>query len=193
MKRLSDFLISLALIIVLLPFMIIIGIIIKIDSPGPIFYCRKKNGRPAHRLGKKTKPFYYFKFRSMFVGTEKVTKFGFFIRRWHIDELPELFLVLIGSMSLVGPRPLPRGRINRNLQSYYASLESKPGITGPFQINQCNKNTVEEIIRMNNWYSKNQGFLTDLIIILKTPLVIIKRKGGGKGNFQNTIKVTQKR
>ena len=184
MKRSADFLISLMLITALLPFMIIIGIIIKIDSPGPIFYCRKKNGLPAHRLGKKTKLFYYFKFRSMFVGTEKVTKFGFFIRRWHIDELPELFLVLIGSMSLVGPRPLPRGSINRNLQSYYASLKSKPGITGPFQINQCKNNTVEEIIRINNWYFKNQGFLTDLIIILKTPLAIIKRKGGVKETFK---------
>lgn len=184
MKRLSDFLISLILIVILLPLMLMIGITIKLDSRGPIFYSHKKNGFPTYRIGKKMKPFYYFKFRSMFVGTEKVTNFGIFIRRWHLDELPELFLVLIGSMSLVGPRPLPQGTIKRSVNSYYNSLRVKPGITGPFQIHCFETITIEEMIYQNNWYAKNQGFLTDLIIIFKTPFAILKRRGGAKETFK---------
>ena len=180
MKRLADFLISLILIVILLPLMIIIGITITFDSPGPIFYHRKKNSFPAYRIGKKTKLFYYFKFRSMFVDTEIVTEVGTFIRRWHLDELPELFLVLIGSMSLVGPRPLTRDVITRNPRSYYESLKTKPGMTGPSQINRYRGKTIEELIDLNNWYTKNQGFLTDLIIIFKTPFAILKQNEGTK-------------
>ncbi|MFZ2309940.1 MAG: sugar transferase [Patescibacteria group bacterium] len=183
MKRLADIVISVTLIVILWPLMLIIGLMIKIDSSGPIFYSHKKNGQPDYRLGKGAKLFYYFKFRSMYVNTETVTKFGYFIRRWHLDELPELFLVLIGNMSLVGPRPLPRGRVRRNIKCYYESLKAKPGITGPIQINRNKNNTIEDVIIFNNWYADHLCFLTDLIIILKTPLAIIKQKEGASSTL----------
>lgn len=183
MKRLADIVISLTLIMILWPLMLIIGLIIKVDSSGPILYSRKKNGFPYYRVGKGAKLFHYFKFRSMYINTETVTKFGYFIRRWHLDELPELFLVLIGHMSLVGPRPLSRGRVNRHIKCYYESLKVKPGITGPIQINRNKKNTIEDIIISNNWYANHLCFLTDLIIILKTPLAIIKQKEGASGTL----------
>lgn len=182
MKRLSDILVSLILIVILLPIMLLIGIIIKIDSTGPIFYCRKKNGQRTYRIGKNAKPFYYFKFRSMINGTEEVSNFGSFIRRWHLDELPELFLVLIGHMSLVGPRPIFRNSIIRNRKAYLESLKVRPGITGPFQINRGD-HSMEHMINLNNWYADHAGFITDLIIIIKTPLVIIKQKFGVNKTF----------
>lgn len=171
MKRLFDLLVSSSLIIPLLPFMLLIGIIIKLTSPGPMFHF-------SIRLGRNAKPFHYFKFRSMLVNTEKVTSFGAFIRRWHLDELPELFLVFIGRMSLVGPRPCCRNYIKRNCKLYYESLRAKPGITGPCQIKRNRRHTLEDIIYLNNWYHKNQGFVTDAKIIFCTPLAILKQKIG---------------
>ena len=180
MKRLSDIIVSLTLILIFLPLMVLISIIIKLSSPGPIFYTRKNKMTPSYRLGKGAKPFFYFKFRSMFVESECVTKFGAFIRRWHLDELPELFLVFTGRMSLVGPRPWLRTSVKKpeNKKKYYASLKTKPGITGPFQINRKEKNSIDYVISLNNWYAENQGFKTDVKIILKTIPAIIKQRVG---------------
>lgn len=180
MKRIFDLIISLILIIMLLPIMIIVSIGIKIDSPGPIFYCRKSNGVPAFRLGKDAKPFFYFKFRSMAVGTKEATRFGFFIRRWHLDELSELFLVLTGRMSLVGPRALERGCITHDHLSYYESLHNKPGVTGYMQINRKETLYIKDHIEANNLYFKNQSLMTDIIILIKTPACIWRQKCGAK-------------
>jgi lipopolysaccharide/colanic/teichoic acid biosynthesis glycosyltransferase len=179
MKRIADLIISFLLIVLFLPVMLITALLIKIDSPGPIFYSRKSNGKPVFRIGKNAKLFRYFKFRSMLVGTNKVTRIGVFIRRWHLDELPELFLVFIGKMSLVGPRPIDRCYVIRSSSAYYQSLTAKPGITGPWQIHRKSNKTIEEIIKFNRWYARHQCFLTDLNIIIKTPIAIIKNKGGG--------------
>ena len=173
MKRIIEIIVSFVLILIFLPFMFTVGMIIKLSSRGPIFYT-------GFRLGKNAKPFRYFKFRSMYVGSEKVTSFGLFIRRWHIDELPEFFLVLIGHMSLVGPRPLLRNSIKRDHKTYYASLKTKPGITGPYQINRQTEKTLEEIVCQNNWYAKHQNFWTDTKIILKTIPAIINQRAGTK-------------
>jgi lipopolysaccharide/colanic/teichoic acid biosynthesis glycosyltransferase len=160
--------------------MIIVGIIIKLDSPGPIFYYQNKKGKRVYRLGKNSKPFPYFKFRSMYVGSEEATKFGCFIRRWHLDELPELLLVLNGSMSLVGPRPWTRDFLIKieNKKKFYDSMKAKPGITGPFQISRKEKSSIDYVIFLNNWYAENQGFITDTKIILKTIPAIMKQKVG---------------
>jgi len=163
--------------------MIIIGIIIKLSSPGPILYLRNRYGHRVYRIGKNAKPFLYFKFRSMFIDAETVTKFGCFIRRWHLDELPELFLVFIGSMSLVGPRPWSRDTVMKYKNDYYKTLQVRPGITGLFQIYRFKNNTVLEAIRLNNIYVEKCGFLMDLVIVLKTPLIILRKKGGVKSTF----------
>jgi len=180
MKRFFDFFISLALIIVLSPLMIILSILIKLDSTGPVFHHQKSNGQPALRLGKNAKPFFYFKFRSMFVNTDNVTNFGAFIRRWHLDELPELFQVLIGKMSLVGPRPLEKSCVKRKQLEYYQSLLTKPGMTGYMQIHRKESNCIEEHINANKWYFENKGFLTDSKILIKTPFAIMLQKSGSK-------------
>ena len=179
MKRIADLIFSSCLIIVLLPIMIITGVLIKLDSLGPIFYKQKLNGAPVLRIGKNAKLFRYFKFRSMYIGTDEVTRIGFFIRRWHIDEVSELFLVFIGKMSLVGPRPVEKSYVIRNNKAYYNSLSSKPGITGPWQINRKSGKTIEDVIKFNRWYSKHQCFLIDFSIIIKTPIAIIKNKECG--------------
>lgn len=179
MKRIADFVLSSGLIILLLPVMILTAVLIKLDSSGPIFYSRKSNGLPVLRIGQNAKLFHYFKFRSMFTGTTQVTRIGLFIRRWHLDELPELFLVFIGKMSLVGPRPIDKCYVIRNNCAYYESMKAKPGITGPWQIHRKSNKTIEEIIKFNRWYARHQCLLTDLNIIIKTPLAIIINKDGG--------------
>jgi lipopolysaccharide/colanic/teichoic acid biosynthesis glycosyltransferase len=186
MKRIADLVLSFLLIASFLPVMLVTGILIKLSSPGPIFYKRKSNGAPVLRIGKNAKLFRYFKFRSMYVGTNQVTRIGFFIRRWHIDELPELFLVFIGKMSLVGPRPIDKSYVIRNNKAYYNSLNAKPGITGPWQIHRKGDKTIEEIIKFNRWYAKHQCFLTDLNIIIKTPIAIIRNKECG---VKETLKI----
>jgi len=170
-KRCLGFIFSLSLILILMPLLIVVAISIKLDSPGPIFYS-------CLRIGKYGKPFKYFKFRSMYVGTNKVTNFGRFIRRWHLDELPELFLVLIGRLSLVGPRPMPYSSITREHQAYSDSLQVKPGMTGPFQVRHNRRKNIEHIIFLNNWYAKKQCFFVDFSLILKTPKAIWKQKDG---------------
>lgn len=170
-KRFLGFIFSLTLIVILLPLFILIAIGIKLDSRGPIFY-------NCQRIGKYGKPFHYFKFRSMYVGTTEVTNFGLFIRRWHLDELPELFLVLIGRLSLVGPRPMPLDFITRKHKDYYDSLKVKPGMTGLFQIRRNRRRNIEHIIFLNNWYADKKCFLIDFHILRKTPKAILKQKDG---------------
>lgn len=85
-------------------------------------------------------------------------------------------------MSLVGPKPLYRNSVNLNKKAYWKSLKMKPGITGPFQTNRGDY-SLEHVIALNDWYFVNHGFTTDLMIIIKTPLIIIRQKLGVKKTF----------
>lgn len=178
LKRLVDFFGSLILILLTSPLMLAATIGIKLTSPGPVFFRQK-------RLGIRGKPFTMYKFRSMQIndqsdsawsapGDVRVTKFGAFLRATSMDELPQLFNVLLGSMSLVGPRPEIPKFVNyfRNIVPLYMVKHSvKPGMTGLAQIKGLRGDTsVEERIRQDISYIENWSFSLDLGILFLTPL-----------------------
>ena len=149
MKRLFDLTASLIGLIVLFPIFIVVSVLVKISSEGPVFFVQK-------RIGKNGKVFQMIKFRSMTViqssnstisikGDVRITKTGAFLRKYKLDELPELFNVLRGDMSMVGPRPDVSGYADKLEGENVWILELRPGITGPASIKYANE---EEIIAL---------------------------------------------
>ena len=200
-KRIFDLVISSILIILLSPIFILTAIFIKLDSKGPIFFSRKDDGVHLFRVGEGGKPFNYFKFRSMIPRSDsmrynelaqknirndgpmvkikddpRVTKVGRFIRRWSIDELPELFLVFTGKMSLVGPRPHLPEEVAKYENHHKKSLTIKPGITGLAQISGRSDLLFEEEVKLDVYYIENWNLLLDLSILLKTPWAVIRSR-----------------
>jgi exopolysaccharide biosynthesis polyprenyl glycosylphosphotransferase len=198
-KRVFDLVISSILIILLSPILILTAIMIKLDSKGPVFFSRKDDGAHLLRVGEGGKPFNYFKFRSMIPHSDsmrynelaqknirndgpmvkikddpRITKVGHFIRRWSIDELPELFLVFTGKMSLVGPRPHLPEEVAKYENHHKKSLTIKPGITGLAQISGRSDLLFEEEVKLDVYYIENWSLLLDLSILLKTPWAVIK-------------------
>jgi len=166
----------------LIPVFIVIAIAIKIDSPGPVFFIQE-------RVGKDGKIFKVIKFRTMYKDTPKfalsprsqgdprITKVGAFLRRWSLDELPQLINVLKGEMSLVGPRPEMPQIVEEYEPWQRERLKVKPGITGIWQILGRKDLPLEKNIQYDLIYVKNRSFLLDIIIILKTIPLVIKGKG----------------
>ncbi len=179
-KRIFDFCSALGGIILLSPVLLTIYLL-----------ARKKLGSPVlfrqHRPGKNGKLFIMYKFRTMTddkgpSGTLlpdelRLTPFGKFLRSTSLDELPELFNVLRGEMSLVGPRPLLPQYLGRYTPTQARRLEVKPGITGWAQINGRNALSWEEKFALDVWYVDNASFTLDLKILWKTLGKIIKREG----------------
>jgi len=178
MKRLFDFLTALFLIILLSPFLFITAICVKVTSPGPILYKQE-------RVGLNKKNFMMYKFRSMRVATDnsdktawttkddpRKTKFGAFIRKYNIDELPQLFNVLNGTMSLVGPRPeIPYHVYNfkEEIPLYMVKHQVRPGITGWAQVNGFRGDTsIKGRIEHDIFYIENWSFLFDIKILIMT-------------------------
>jgi len=158
MKRLFDLTASLIGLIVLFPVFIIVSVLVKISSEGSVFFVQK-------RIGKNGKVFQMIKFRSMAViqssdstisvkGDLRITKFGAFLRKYKIDELPELFNVLRGDMSFVGPRPDVSGYADKLEGEDVLILELRPGITGPASLKYANEEDVlalqEDPVRYND-------------------------------------------
>ena len=191
LKRIFDFVASLFGLIILSPLFLIVAIAIKIENPkGPVFYSQI-------RLGKKQSPFKMYKFRSMIVDADKhlkelleenevdgamfkmkedprVTKVGQFIRKYSIDELPQLWNVLLGNMSLVGPRPpLPR-EVEEYTTHDKLRLSVKPGCTGLWQISGRNDVGFDEMVELDLKYISMRSIWFDLYVLLKTVLVFIK-------------------
>ncbi len=197
MKRLFDIVSSGLGLIVLSPLFIILAIWIKCDSEGPVFYRQV-------RVGYKNKDFRIFKFRSMRVGADKgslvtigghdprVTRSGYFIRKFKFDELPQLINVFVGDMSLVGPRPEVRHYVDYWTPEQMHVLDVRPGITDPASIKFRNENDlmeqaedpekyyIEEImqekIKLYLEYVEKHSFLYDLGLIFKTFWVIVKER-----------------
>ena len=197
-KRLFELVCSVLGGILILPIIIVTAILIKLDSPGPVFY-------NAARIGRGGREFTCFKFRSMFVNGDdmledyfkehpaarhdwakyakikgrdpRVTRVGRFIRRTSIDELPQVWNVIIGDMSLVGPRPyLPREkeRIGGSLSTITLT---PPGITGYWQTCGRADTTFEERIAMDKWYVRNWSIWLDLLYLAKTFSAVVDSKG----------------
>jgi lipopolysaccharide/colanic/teichoic acid biosynthesis glycosyltransferase len=194
MKRLFDILVSGIGLICLSPLLLIIAIWIKLDSPGPVFYRQV-------RVGRYNKDFRIFKFRSMRIGSDKgslvtiggrdprITRSGYFIRKFKIDELPQLINVLIGDMSLVGPRPEVRHYVNYWTAEQMHVLDVRPGITDPASIKYRNENELlaqaedpekyyievimQEKIKLYLEYTEKSSFWYDIKLIIQTFRVII--------------------
>lgn len=176
-KRVVDIIVSIAALIFFSVLFLIVAVFIKIDDGGPVFY-------NAIRLGKDQKPFKMFKFRSMNVnapdirnsdGTtynsssdSRVTKVGRILRKTSIDELPQFLNVLIGNMSLIGPRPSPPGDKSQYPIEFFEKFKVKPGITGYNQALLRNSATMEERILNDSFYVNNINPILDLKIILLT-------------------------
>ena len=175
-KRTMDIIGSLALILIFSPVMLVVAIGVKLSSPGPILFCQE-------RIGKNKKPFKMLKFRSMRItGTENTgwstnsdprkTRFGSFIRKFSLDELPQFFNVLMGDMSLVGPRPeIPFHvrHFKEEVPLYLLRQQVRPGITGWAQVNGLRGDTsIEERVKYDLWYIENWSIWLDLKILLMT-------------------------
>ncbi len=198
-KRIFDIVCSAIIIIIVCPILLLAAIIIKLDSPGSIFFSRRDDGSPVYRVGQGGKLFHYFKFRSMVPGTDslrykelaennlrddgpmvkikddpRVTRVGKFIRRWSIDELAELFLVLKGDMSLVGPRPHLPEEVAKYERHHKKVLTVKPGITGLAQISGRSDLTFEEEVKLDTYYVENWSVLLDLAILMRTPWAVVR-------------------
>lgn len=187
-KRVFDLIIAVILIIMTIPILLITAIIIKLESPGPIVF-------KQFRIGKNMKKFKIYKFRSMRVhdsnkyskytlnNDERVTRFGKFIRKTRIDELPQLFCVLKGTMSFVGPRPEWDELVEeyeKKIPYYNLRHLIKPGITGWAQVMYPYGECVEDAQRKleyDIYYLKNQDFLMDILTIMKTAKIVIFGKG----------------
>lgn len=183
LKRLFDAIFTLLGFIMLSPLFLLVVFLIKITSRGPVFF-------RYERIGKGGKPFYPFKFRTMKEGAIKeglgynvvendarITKVGKFLRKWGIDELPQLINVLKGEMSLVGPRPTFRYQVERYNDFQKKRLLVKPGITGWALIHGRNLLSWEERIKYDVWYVENWSLWLDFKILLKTIIIVLLRKG----------------
>ncbi|HDR4371773.1 TPA: sugar transferase [Bacillus cereus] len=183
MKRLFDVLVSSILIVLALPILLILAILIRVNLGSPIIF---KQQRP----GMYGKPFYLYKFRSMSDERDKegnllpnhmrMTKFGNVIRKFSLDELPQLINVLKGDISLVGPRPLLMEYLNLYTKEQARRHEVRPGITGWAQVNGRNAISWEEKFELDVWYVNNHSFILDMKILFLTALKVVRTEGVNK-------------
>lgn len=190
MKRIFDIFFSLILLIILLPVILIFCIAVKLSMGNPIFFTQLRPGLDG-------KLFKIIKFRTMKnsltneidtnLDMERTTKLGAFMRSYSIDELPELLNVLLGDMSLVGPRPLLKEYLSEYSNKQMKRHSVKPGITGWAQINGRNTITWEEKFNLDIWYIENQNLILDLKILILTLInVLLKRNINKTQNITNT-------
>ena len=199
-KRLIDLILSIPAILILLPLGLLISIFVLFDTGWPLFYVQ-------HRLNHKGQKILFIKFRSMRLGSDKdvvrmnsmekfingeknmdgsqkiinkslVSRTGKFLRKYSLDELPQLFCVLIGSMSLVGPRPCLKHEFDNYKDWHKLRLIAKPGCTGLWQVYGRSKVSFDESVLMDIYYSTQQNLLMDLKLIIQTIPVVILGKGG---------------
>lgn len=179
-KRLFDILLSFVALLVLAPIFLIIGILVKIESKGPVFFVQK-------RMGRNDKHFHIYKFRSMKIGTPNlatdkledpkkyITKIGGFLRKTSLDELPQLLNIFLGQMSFVGPRPALYNQyelIDARSQNKVNYL--RPGLTGYAQIMGRDFITDQQKLEYDIHYLKNISFLFDMKIIIHTFYKVFK-------------------
>jgi lipopolysaccharide/colanic/teichoic acid biosynthesis glycosyltransferase len=184
-KRIFDILVSGIALVMLLPIFAIIGILIKLDSKGPVFFVQE-------RAGEDGKIFKAYKFRTMIdkavtIGGEKIsqddsriTRVGKYLR-WGIDELPQLINVFTGEMSLVGPRPTLIEQVSRYSKEHRRRLEMKPGLTGWALVNGRNVLSWPEKIQLDIWYIDHWSLWLDFKILIKTIWVVIFTREGVYG------------
>jgi exopolysaccharide biosynthesis polyprenyl glycosylphosphotransferase len=192
-KRLLDLFISIIGLLLISPFLIIIALVIKFYDRGSVFYLQK-------RIGQNNKEFMVYKFRTMYEGSHeqrlkvmaetnkdprlaknpqdpRVTKPGLFLRRWSIDEIPQLLNVIKGEMSLVGPRPPLAEEVNQYEKSETRRLLVKPGLTGLWQVSGRSELDWEDAVRLDLYYVENWSLTLDLLIIIRTAAAVWRGEG----------------
>ncbi|MBF2067418.1 MAG: sugar transferase [Calothrix sp. C42_A2020_038] len=195
MKRIIDITFSVILISLLSPLYLLIAILIKLDSPGPVFFRQK-------RIGLNSKEFKIWKFRTMVTNAEqlqkeleakneikdgvlfkmkddpRVTKIGKFLRAYSLDELPQIFNVLAGEMSLVGPRPLPIRDVEKFTTHHFIRQDVLPGITGLWQVSgRSDIDNFEDAVKLDLRYIENWSIWLDFSILLQTVKVVLRKTG----------------
>jgi len=204
LKRTFDLIVAALAIVLLFPVWLIVAVLIKLDSKGPVFYTQERvgmdgrlfllykfrtmkagadpqlhreyqkafiAGRAEANLGKDSKPTYKL------LADPRITRIGKLLRRTSLDEVPQLLNVLLGDMSLVGPRPPIPYEVEAYELWHRKRLDMKPGLTGLWQVSGRNRLPFEEMVRLDLFYIENWSLLLDLKIILRTGLVMIGREG----------------
>ncbi|OPX84740.1 MAG: putative sugar transferase EpsL [Pelotomaculum sp. PtaB.Bin104] len=184
MKRIFDLVGALLILVLLSPLLLVVALAIKITSPGAVIFKQQ-------RLGLHGKTFYMYKFRSMIPNAEKIgsgmfvekddpriTPVGKFIRKTSVDELPQLFNVVRGEMSLIGPRPAPLHHFSKYDERQKRRMDVKPGVTGWAQVNGRVALYWPERIELDVWYVEHQSFWLDIKILFKTVAVVLFHHGG---------------
>ena len=192
-KRLLDLGLSIVGIIVISPFLIVIALVIKFYDRGSVLYFQK-------RIGQNNKEFTVYKFRTMYEGSHeqrakimaetnkdprlakdpqdpRVTKPGLFLRRWSIDEIPQILNVIKGEMSLVGPRPPLAEEVNKYEKSETRRLLVKPGLTGLWQVSGRSELDWEDAVRLDLYYVENWSLTLDILIIIRTAAAVWRGEG----------------
>ena len=192
-KRIFDFLLTVPVVVLLLPIYGVIALLIKVDSKGPVLYLSQRYGRNGRK-------FNMLKFRSMNIDSDerlggleflnesdgpifkmkndpRTTNIGKYLRKYSLDELPQLFNVISGTMSLVGPRPLPIDQIRKEDFRQLKRLDVRPGVTGLWQIRGRSDISFARLVKWDMWYIKNWSLWLDLNILFSTIPVVIKGQG----------------
>lgn len=180
MKRLFDLVLTLFGLLVLLPLFVVLAILVRRTIGSPFLFRQQRPGLHG-------RPFYMYKFRTMtderdadgnpLPDNRRLTGFGVFLRSTSLDELPELFNVIRGDMSLVGPRPLLMEYLPHYTREQARRHEVRPGITGWAQVNGRNAISWEEKFKLDVWYVDNRTFMLDLKILWLTIVKVVKREG----------------
>ncbi len=183
LKKIIDYAVAFIGLIILIPLFLIVAIFIKLDSKGPVFFIQE-------RVGKNGKIFKMFKFRTLFEGIEtpefkqsiaendpRITKVGGFLRKWTIDELPQLINILRGEMNLVGPRPLPKYLIEKYSHFQGKRTQVLPGMVSLVETKGRNLVPFETRFEMDNWYIEHWSLFWDLKILFLIPFIVFSRKG----------------
>jgi lipopolysaccharide/colanic/teichoic acid biosynthesis glycosyltransferase len=207
LRRGADLTIAVAAVVVLAPILVAVAVAVRIDSPGPAFFRQRRVGHgrreftlfkfrsmrtgadpsghrdyvtalingnddpPDNGAGEQDKSLYKL------VVDDRITRVGRFIRRYSLDELPQLFNVVLGDMALVGPRPAIPYEVCEYPGWYLQRFAVKPGLTGLWQVSGRSERTYEEMVRLDIDYAKGRTVGLDLKILAKTPWVVISRKG----------------
>lgn len=180
LKRIFDIFFSLGWLIAFSPLLVVVAILVRVKLGSPVLFLHE-------RPGKDGKPFRIVKFRSMtdardaegklLSDNERLTAFGKFLRASTLDEFPEMWNVLIGQMSVVGPRPLMMSYLSRYNATQRRRMEVRPGVTGWAQINGRNAISWEEKFALDVWYVDNQSMWLDVKIIFRTFFKVFARSG----------------
>ncbi len=195
--RVLDIVAALVMLILLAPVFALIALVIRLDSPGPIFFRQ-------HRVGRGRRQFMVAKFRTMTHGADhdvhrdymlaliesgtpapklakdvRVTRFGGLLRRTSLDELPQLWNVLRGEMSLVGPRPPIPYEVERYPAHWFERFAVKPGLTGLWQVSGRSEVSLEEMIELDCEYVRRRSLLLNVLILLRTVPAVLSARGAG--------------